>query len=110
MTDTNILHAQPITLPSAKASRAKRAARKTRETATNTAAADSRNAKTPTKLDLVIELLARPEGASLDELCATTGWQVHSVRGAMAGALKRKGHIITSDKHEGVRRYHTGTV
>ena len=26
----------------------------------------------------------------------------------MAGALKKKGHVITSDKQEGVRRYRIG--
>jgi hypothetical protein len=36
-----------------------------------------------------------------------TGWQQHSVRGAMAGTLKKKrGLAITSEKVEGVRRYH----
>ncbi|MCB1372019.1 MAG: DUF3489 domain-containing protein, partial [Rhodobacteraceae bacterium] len=32
----------------------------------------------------------------------------HSVRGAMAGALKKKGHVISSEKQEGVRRYRIG--
>ena len=27
-----------------------------------------------------------------------TGWQAHSIRGAMAGALKKKGHSVTSEK------------
>jgi hypothetical protein len=34
-----------------------------------------------------------------------TGWQQHSVRGALAGALKKRGHTINSDKVDGVRRY-----
>ncbi|WP_417497453.1 DUF3489 domain-containing protein [Maricaulis sp.] len=34
-----------------------------------------------------------------------TGWQAHSVRGALAGALRKKGHIITSTVDDGVRRY-----
>ena len=34
-----------------------------------------------------------------------TGWQSHSVRGAMAGSLKKKGHIVTSAKVDGKRRY-----
>ena len=37
---------------------------------------------------------------------AATGWQQHSVRGAIAGALKKRGLIITSDKSDGTRRYH----
>ena len=34
-----------------------------------------------------------------------TGWQQHSVRGALAGALKKRGLIITSDKIDDLRRY-----
>ena len=64
--------------------------------------------KTGFKLDLLIGLLQRPEGASLAELCSATGWQAHSIRGALAGSLKRKGHTITSERIEGVRRYQIG--
>lgn len=60
---------------------------------------------TPTKLDQLFALLSRPEGASLDEMTAATGWQTHSVRGAMAGALRKRGHDVTSEKSEGTRRY-----
>jgi Protein of unknown function (DUF3489) len=38
----------------------------------------------------VIALLRRPEGATVDEVRATTGWQPHTVRGVFSGALKRK--------------------
>lgn len=62
-------------------------------------------AKAPTKLDLVEAMLRRAEGASIAEIMAATGWQQHSVRGAMAGALKKRGLAITSDKLGGVRRY-----
>lgn len=58
-----------------------------------------------TKLAHLLDLLRRPEGTTLAEMCAATGWQVHSVRGAMAGALKRKGHVISSEKRGGARRY-----
>ena len=44
-------------------------------------------------------------GASIDELASATGWQKHSVRGALAGTLKKKGHAISSDVIDGVRRY-----
>ena len=57
------------------------------------------------KLDLLVTLLQRPEGASLAELSSATGWQAHSIRGALAGSLKRKGHTITSERIEGIRRY-----
>jgi hypothetical protein len=51
-----------------------------------------------TKLELLAELLRTAQGATLAELCEATGLQVHSVRGAIAGALKRKGLIVISDK------------
>lgn len=58
-----------------------------------------------TKLQTILDLLSRDSGAALDELCKATGWQRHSVRGAMAGALKRKGHVVASQKSDGVRIY-----
>ncbi|MFN2098757.1 DUF3489 domain-containing protein [Altererythrobacter sp. MF3-039] len=59
----------------------------------------------PSKLDRLEELLIRTNGASIAEMSEATGWQQHSVRGAMAGALKKRGLAITSEKSEGVRRY-----
>lgn len=54
-----------------------------------------------TKQALLIEMLRRPEGATIDEIVTATGWQSHTIRGAMAGALKKKlGLTITSEKDE----------
>ncbi|QBK32032.1 DUF3489 domain-containing protein [Roseitalea porphyridii] len=53
----------------------------------------------------MVPQLSKPNGASLEALMTLTGWQAHSVRGALAGSLKRKGHQIVSDKTDGVRRY-----
>ena len=54
-----------------------------------------------TKQAMMIGLLRRPGGATLVEIVEATGWQVHTVRGAMAGALKKKlGLTITSEKDE----------
>ena len=61
--------------------------------------------KPPTKLDLLIARLRRPDGATIDELMKATAWQAHSVRGTMAGTLKKKGYSVTSTKTDGVRRY-----
>lgn len=58
-----------------------------------------------TKLDRLAALLAQHHGASIAEMTAATGCQPHSVRGALAGSLKRRGLTITSKKVEGVRRY-----
>lgn len=75
---------------------------------TTKAAARKVLSATPTKLDRMISLLRQKNGASLEELCTVTGWQAHSVRGAIAGSLKKKGHVITSEKIDGVRRYRIG--
>jgi hypothetical protein len=64
-------------------------------------------AKAPSKLDQVEALLLAKGGASIAEIMAATGWQQHSVRGAMAGALKKRGLVIISEKTDGLRRYHT---
>ena len=61
-----------------------------------------------TKLSRMIGLLTRPSGATLAELCEATGWQTHSVRGAMAGTLKKKGHVVTAEVEDGTRRYRIG--
>lgn len=66
------------------------------------------DSKAPTKLERMLALLTRPDGATLADLCAATGWQTHSVRGALAGTLKRKGLAITSSTIDGVRRYRAG--
>lgn len=58
-----------------------------------------------TRLDQLQKLLTRDKGASIAEMTRATGWQSHSVRGAMAGALKKRGLTITSEKTDGVRRY-----
>ncbi len=60
---------------------------------------------TPSKLDTIEKLLRRKQGASIAEMVKATGWQQHSVRGAMAGSLKKRGLAITSEKAEGIRRY-----
>jgi hypothetical protein len=55
----------------------------------------------------VISLLQRPGGATLKELMKATGWQQHTVRGLVAGTLKKKmGLAVTSTKGEdGQRSY-----
>ncbi len=75
----------------------------------NTKAGESRtdapSTRPTSKLDLLVGMLSRPEGASIAELAAATSWQAHSVRGALAGSLKNKGHAVRSEKIDGERRY-----
>jgi hypothetical protein len=65
------------------------------------------DAKTPpatragSKQARLIEMLKRPKGASIDEIVEALEWQPHTVRGAIAGALKKKhGLDVTSEKSE----------
>jgi hypothetical protein len=56
---------------------------------------DSKQAK-------LIEMLKRPDGATIDEIVKKFEWQPHTVRGAIAGALKKKlGLDVQSEKIEG---------
>lgn len=43
-----------------------------------------------TKQALMIDLMKRPEGATVEQIAARTGWAHHSIRGAISGALKKK--------------------
>ena len=63
--------------------------------------------KIPSKQTTLLDLLGKPEGATLNQLMDATGWQVHSVRGFMSGVLKKKlGLTITSEKaNSGERIY-----
>jgi Protein of unknown function (DUF3489) len=55
-----------------------------------------------TKLALLRDLLQRKGGATIAEMMKATGWQPHSVRGAISGALKKKlGLAVSSEKVEG---------
>jgi len=59
-------------------------------------------ARENTKQALLIAMLRREEGATIAEIMAVTGWQAHTVRGAIAGALKRRlGLKVGSEKVEG---------
>jgi hypothetical protein len=87
------------------AKKPKTPARKARKAATGGDA--RRGARENTKQAKVIELLRRPEGATIAQLMKATGWQPHTVRGALAGALKKRlGLEIKSEKPEdGARIY-----
>ena len=53
----------------------------------------------------VIQMLQRPEGATVRQICDATGWQAHTVRGTFAGAFKKKlGLTISSEKPDGGER------
>jgi hypothetical protein len=57
------------------------------------------------KQSVIVELMKRSEGATLAQMVEATGWQAHTVRGCMAGALKKKlGLTIDSVKEVGGER------
>lgn len=58
-----------------------------------------------TKTALVVEMLRRVSGATLDELTSATSWLPHTTRAALTG-LRKKGHAIDKRKRGAVTCYH----
>jgi hypothetical protein len=52
----------------------------------------------------VLALIERAKGATLSEIMDKMGWQKHTVRGFMAGAMKKAGFTVESFKPEGGER------
>ena len=67
----------------------------------------SRGQRQGTKTSVIVGLLRRDAGATLQELMDASSWQAHSVRGFLSGTLKKKqGLPVSSAKDDrGVRRY-----
>ena len=62
----------------------------------------ARKPREGTTQEALIAMLKRPEGASIAEIMEAMAWQAHSIRGFIAGALKKKlGLEVTSEKVEG---------
>lgn len=86
-------------------------AAKTKATSTDKgrkkAARDGQGAREGSKKAAILELLRKPNGATLKDLMAATGWQAHSVRGFISGAIvKKMGLKVESKKRDdGERRY-----
>jgi hypothetical protein len=74
-----------------------------------TGSADKPTPRTGTKQALMIELLRRPEGATVEQIATATGWQHHAIRGVISGALKKKlGLTIEATRTRGVGPNNTG--
>ena len=67
-----------------------------------------RAAPSQSKQDVVIQMLRRRSGVTIEEIIAETGWQPHSVRGFFSGLVKKKLKLplISEVGKNGVRRYH----
>jgi hypothetical protein len=93
----------PKRLGARKVQRPKKASRSTKQ---------GRKAREGSKQDLVIQMLRRQSGVTIDDIAAKTGWQSHSVRGFFSGLVKKKLKLpLVSDVgKDGVRRYHIAAV
>jgi Protein of unknown function (DUF3489) len=74
--------------------------------------ADEPQVERVTKQERVLTLLNQAEGASIEEMMQATKWQQHSVRGLLAGTVKKKlGFSLKSSKpNGGIRRYRIQTT
>ena len=83
---------------------AKAAAAKAKAAKGTTAKDAATGAKAPrdgSKTAQVVAMLQRKNGATLAEIMEKMGWQRHTVRGFMAGAMKKAGYTVESFKPEG---------
>jgi hypothetical protein len=90
---------------------AKRAGtKKTAAVSAKSTKASPKRAKPDSKQDKIVALLQRPKGATLDALVKETQWQKHSMRGFLAGTVRKKLKLpLLSEKIDGVRTYRIGT-
>jgi Protein of unknown function (DUF3489) len=80
-----------VTKPDGAATPAKKGqAAKSKATGTEPEPAEKPTPRAGTKQAQMIEMLKRPEGATVEQIAAATGWQHHTIRGAISGALKKK--------------------
>jgi hypothetical protein len=65
-----------------------------------------------TKQSIVVELLRRPQGASIPEIVDATSWKAASARGFLSAVIqKRLGLPLLSEKSsDSERRYHVAVL
>ena len=106
MTDTN----EATTIATTPATKRKRKMARAPNTEGNERPApDNISAKRQSKADLVLDLLKRPEGATIDQLVAATSWLPHTTRAALTGLMKKR-HALASEMLEGQGRVYRVTV
>ena len=87
---------------SKKATSAKKSPKGTK--AAKPAKAESGAPREGSKTAQVVAMLQRKNGATLSEIMEKMGWQRHTVRGFMAGAMRKAGYEVESFKPEGGER------
>jgi hypothetical protein len=99
-TDTNpVDNAPEVEQPATKSPKRKKAAKPKQQ-----AAAPQPAAPRESKTAQVVAMLQRPEGATITEIMQKMGWLKHTVRGFMAGTMKKAGYNVESFKPEGGER------
>jgi Protein of unknown function (DUF3489) len=83
-------HATDAAAPPAGADAAATAAKRKAKARPVRGAPEKPTPRAGTKQAFMIEMLKRPEGATVEQIAAATGWQHHTIRGAISGALKKK--------------------
>ena len=58
------------------------------------------------KTAFMVNILSRPEGATLKEMAEALGWKENSIRGAMSAYAKKTGGTIASEKKADIRTYY----
>jgi Protein of unknown function (DUF3489) len=103
---TDVAPEQPattnVTTPAKKARKAKKAP--TTETPAEGAKPEATGPREGSKMAQVVAMLQREQGATISEIVSSMGWQKHTVRGFMAGAMKKAGYTVESFKPEGGER------
>jgi hypothetical protein len=90
----------PVKAKASKKTPAAKAAPKAKKTARTEDAGPREGSKTAQ----VVAMLQRAKGATISEIMDKMGWQRHTVRGFMAGAMKKAGYAVESFKPEGGER------
>jgi hypothetical protein len=103
----NLDDTQPVILSASKRSKPAHSGHakpkpKSSERRRSKAAGKPTGVRAGTKQAMLIDLLSRKHGATIAEVSAATGWQAHSVRGAISGGVKKKlGLTVTSERQDG---------
>jgi hypothetical protein len=96
--------APDVAPPPAKATRKTIQALKPAQAQSSAKAASREGVREGSKTAQVVALLQRDHGATFPEIMQKMGWLKHTVRGFMAGAMKKAGYTVESFKPEGGQR------